>query len=84
MMGMDIQFEGVRRQLLGPIEAITAYNGHGPEDYDSEDADFAFDMEKDLMAYYSQLSYELDVVRAWVDNCKAIQARALENKEGER
>lgn len=70
--------------MVAPIEFITAMTGHGPEDYDGEDADLAFEREKDLINYRTKVQYELDTVDHWIDQCKAIQARALENKEEER
>lgn len=79
-----IPFKSSIAELIPPIKLVQDLSGHDPSEYDPEDADVAFKMEKDLLAYRTKLQYEIDLTDIWIDNCKAIQARALENIEGER
>lgn len=81
----EIPFSSMQTRVVAPIKYIEILTGHSdPKDFDGEDADIALERERMLVKYRAHLMHEISVVNNWIDNCKAIQARAMENMEGER
>lgn len=75
-------FRSINQEFVCPTRFIEIMNGHSePEDWDGDDADLAFVREKELILKRLWVQHELTIIDSWINECKEIQAIALQNKE---
>lgn len=75
-------FKSINEQFVCPSKYVEIMTGHSePEDWDGEDADIALERETNLMLNRLWVLHEVALIDKWIDECKEIQAIALQNKE---